>query len=198
MGVTIGCDAAKSGKNTHLLVVIRMRIFQKIGLLDLTNHNRFKKVNGYKIRKKIVRDHCGMHLMLHTPSYYYGQKISTSWGFVQVDHPPPPPTRPDSEFRIGYLGEGTVGESGVGDDSFTFGSGGGGGGYVGEITELVKMETMRMVTRQTCYPMRDVACPMEIQDNVGSRSGTMEHIYLYIFYFPCEAVVLLLSLKFQA
>ena len=46
MGVTIGGDAAKSGKNTHLLVIMRVRLSQKIGLLDLTNRTRFKKGNG--------------------------------------------------------------------------------------------------------------------------------------------------------
>ena len=46
MGVTIGGDTTKSGKNTHLLVIMRMRISQKIGLLDLTNRTRFKKGNG--------------------------------------------------------------------------------------------------------------------------------------------------------
>ena len=35
MGVTIGGDAAKSGKNTHLFVIIRVRLYQKIGLIDL-------------------------------------------------------------------------------------------------------------------------------------------------------------------
>ena len=66
MGVTIGGDAAKSGKDTHLSVVMSMRISQNIGLLDLTNRTRFKKGNGYKIRTKSVRDYWGMRLMLHT------------------------------------------------------------------------------------------------------------------------------------
>ena len=52
MRVTIGGDAAKSGKNTHLLVVMRVRLSQKIGLLDLTNRTRFKKGNGYKMHTK--------------------------------------------------------------------------------------------------------------------------------------------------
>ena len=43
MGVTIGGDAAKSGKNTHLVVIMHVRLSQKIGLLDLKNWNRFKK-----------------------------------------------------------------------------------------------------------------------------------------------------------
>ena len=43
MGVTIGVDAAKSGKNTHFLVIINVRSLQKIGPLNLTKRNRFKK-----------------------------------------------------------------------------------------------------------------------------------------------------------
>ena len=69
-GVTIGGDAAKSGKDTHLLVVMRVRLSQNIGLLDLTNRTRFKKGNGYKIRTKSVRDYLGMRSMLHTRSIY--------------------------------------------------------------------------------------------------------------------------------
>ena len=46
MGVTIGGDAAKSGKNTHLLVIMRVRLSQNIGLLDLKNRTPFKKGNG--------------------------------------------------------------------------------------------------------------------------------------------------------
>ena len=37
MGVIIGVDAAKSGNNTHLLVVVRVSLLQKIGLTNLTN-----------------------------------------------------------------------------------------------------------------------------------------------------------------
>ena len=66
MGVTIG-----GGKNTHLLVIMRVRLSQKIGLLDLTNRTRFKKGNGLKQRTKSMHDYCGIRLMLHTPSYYY-------------------------------------------------------------------------------------------------------------------------------
>ena len=55
-GVTIGGDAAKNGKNTNELVIMRERLSQKIGLLDLTNRTQFKKGNGYKIRTKRVRD----------------------------------------------------------------------------------------------------------------------------------------------
>ena len=45
-GVTIGGDAAKSGKNTHLLAIMCVRLSQKIGLLDLTNQTQFKNGNG--------------------------------------------------------------------------------------------------------------------------------------------------------
>ena len=37
MGVKIGGDTSKSGKNTHLLVIISVRLLQKIGQLDLTD-----------------------------------------------------------------------------------------------------------------------------------------------------------------
>ena len=36
MGVKIEGDAAKNGRNTHLLVIMHARLSQKIGLLDLT------------------------------------------------------------------------------------------------------------------------------------------------------------------
>ena len=36
-GATIEGDAEKSGKNTHLLVIMCVRLSQKIGLLDLKN-----------------------------------------------------------------------------------------------------------------------------------------------------------------
>ena len=45
-GVTIGGDAAKSGKNTRLLVTMCVRLSQKLNLHNLTNQTRFKKVNG--------------------------------------------------------------------------------------------------------------------------------------------------------
>ena len=35
MGVTIGVDAAKSGNNTHFLVVMRVRLSHKIGCARL-------------------------------------------------------------------------------------------------------------------------------------------------------------------
>ena len=37
MGVTIWGDDAKSGKNTHLLVVMHVSLLYKSGLIDLTN-----------------------------------------------------------------------------------------------------------------------------------------------------------------
>ena len=37
IGVIIGGDAAKIGNNTHLLVVVRVSLLQKIGLTNLTN-----------------------------------------------------------------------------------------------------------------------------------------------------------------
>ena len=56
MGVTIGGGAAKIGKNTHLLVVIHVRLSQKIGPLNMTNRTRYKIGKGYKIRTKSVRN----------------------------------------------------------------------------------------------------------------------------------------------
>ena len=71
MGVLIGGDTAKNGNNTNLLLIMRVRLLQKIGLLDLTKRIRFKKENGYKIRTKSLRDYCGIRVMLHTRSIYY-------------------------------------------------------------------------------------------------------------------------------
>ena len=52
-------------------MIMRVRLLQRIGLLDLTNRTQFKKGNGYKIRTKSVRDYWGMRLMLHTPYIHY-------------------------------------------------------------------------------------------------------------------------------
>ena len=46
MGVTIGGDAGKSGKNTNLLVIISVRLSQKIVRLDLTNQTQLKNLNS--------------------------------------------------------------------------------------------------------------------------------------------------------
>ena len=46
MWVTIGGDVTKNGKNTHLLVIILIRLSQKIGLIDLKNRTQFIKGNG--------------------------------------------------------------------------------------------------------------------------------------------------------
>ena len=46
MGVTIGVDAGKSGKNTSLLVKMRVSLLKKIDLLNLMNRTQFKKRNG--------------------------------------------------------------------------------------------------------------------------------------------------------
>ena len=42
IGTTIGGDAEKSGKNTNLLVIMHVRISQKIGLIDLMNRIQLK------------------------------------------------------------------------------------------------------------------------------------------------------------
>ena len=72
--MTIGIDAARSGNNTHLLVIMRMRLSKKIGLIDLMNWTRLKKINGQKIRTESVHDYWGMYLMLHMQYIYYGHK----------------------------------------------------------------------------------------------------------------------------
>ena len=43
MGVTIGGDAAKSGENTHLLVIMGVRLSQKIGYARLDESDSIKK-----------------------------------------------------------------------------------------------------------------------------------------------------------
>ena len=43
MGATIVGDAAKSGRSTHLLVIMRVSLLQKISLHNLTNMAQFKK-----------------------------------------------------------------------------------------------------------------------------------------------------------
>ena len=45
MGVTIGVDTEKSVKNIQLIVIMCMRLSNKISLLDLTNRTQLKKVN---------------------------------------------------------------------------------------------------------------------------------------------------------
>ena len=45
MGATLGGNAAKSGKNTILLVIMRVGLLEKIGPLNLTNRTGLKKVN---------------------------------------------------------------------------------------------------------------------------------------------------------
>ena len=46
MMVTNGGDDVKSVKNTHLLVIMRVRLSQKIGLCNLTNLTQFRERNG--------------------------------------------------------------------------------------------------------------------------------------------------------
>ena len=46
MGVKTGGDAAKSGKNTNLLVIMCVRLSHKIGLPGLTNRTLLTKGNG--------------------------------------------------------------------------------------------------------------------------------------------------------
>ena len=56
MWVTIGGDATKSVRNAGLLVIMRVRLLQKIGLLDLTNWTLFKKIKRLETTyKKCMR-----------------------------------------------------------------------------------------------------------------------------------------------
>ena len=48
MGVKIGGDTSSSGNNTLLLVIICVRLLQKIGQRNLTNSNQLRKGNGQK------------------------------------------------------------------------------------------------------------------------------------------------------
>ena len=56
MGVNIEGNDVKSGKNTHLLVLMRVSLSQSVSLIVLNNWTQFKKVNGYVLRTKIVQD----------------------------------------------------------------------------------------------------------------------------------------------
>ena len=53
MGVTIEVDAAKSVRNIDLLVVMRVRPSQRIGLLDLRNQTQFKNETAIKYVQKL-------------------------------------------------------------------------------------------------------------------------------------------------
>ena len=80
VGVTIGGDAAKIGKKTHLLVIMHVRLLHKLGLLDLMNRNRLKKGNFQEQRTEIIQDY-----MQNSFNVTYMQLIttrtlmSTSW-----------------------------------------------------------------------------------------------------------------------
>ena len=53
MGVKLGGNAAKSVKNTHFLAIKRVKISQKIGLLDLMSRTQFKKEMARKNIQKV-------------------------------------------------------------------------------------------------------------------------------------------------
>ena len=53
MGVKIGDDAENSGKNNHLLAIMRVRLVQKIGLLVFKNRTRIKKETAIKCVQKV-------------------------------------------------------------------------------------------------------------------------------------------------
>ena len=65
MGVKIGGDDAKSGKNTNLLVIMYVRLSQKISLHNFPNQNWFKNENSWKKHMKNICDYCGIHVLLH-------------------------------------------------------------------------------------------------------------------------------------
>ena len=81
IGVAIGGDAAKSDKKTHLLVLMRVRLSQKIGLLDLTRENIYKKCaqllqNTCNVTYTIylLRAHkCRPHGGVSVPSYWHNE-----------------------------------------------------------------------------------------------------------------------------
>ena len=54
MGVTIGGNAAKSGNNTNLLVIMRLGLSQKIGLHSLTDWTRKMETDRNNIQKVFV------------------------------------------------------------------------------------------------------------------------------------------------
>ena len=53
MGMTIGRDAVKSGKNTHLLVIMPAGILQKIGLTDLMNRTWLREETARNNLRKV-------------------------------------------------------------------------------------------------------------------------------------------------
>ena len=54
MGLTIGIDADKRDNNTHLLVIMRVKLSQKIGLLDLNNWTWLNKENVWEQPRESV------------------------------------------------------------------------------------------------------------------------------------------------
>ena len=73
-GVTMWVDAAKSGKNNNLLVIMYVRLLHNIGLIDLTNQTRFKKGNGHKICTNNMDNYWEIFLMLPMWYIYYWKK----------------------------------------------------------------------------------------------------------------------------
>ena len=57
-GMTIGDDATKNGKNTHLLVIVRVGLLQKIGLIQ--------KRKRLETTYKNIHSYSGFNFMLHT------------------------------------------------------------------------------------------------------------------------------------
>ena len=76
MGVEIGGTSSKSANNTHVLVIMRVRLSQKNFLHNLTNRTRLKKGNGQKqctIYKKIFEKTKGGYIDTNaTPDAKFG------------------------------------------------------------------------------------------------------------------------------
>ena len=80
MGVKIGGDTTKSGKNTHFLVIICFRLPQKIGLLNLKNHNQFKKGNNFKKYNKCAQVLQILFIVTYAVLLLHIHKCRPRWG----------------------------------------------------------------------------------------------------------------------
>ena len=80
MGVKIGVILQKSGNNTHMVVIRRVILSQKIGLLDLTNCNRLKKRKRLgKRTKSIAVTEELVSYYIHAPYYYTHTNVDLLW-----------------------------------------------------------------------------------------------------------------------
>ena len=79
--MTIGGTAAKSGKNTHLVVIMRVRLSLKIGLHNLTNQDCKKIERARKTYKKYYQ------LLLNSFNVTYAHLITTRTQILTSFHP---------------------------------------------------------------------------------------------------------------